>query len=119
MNVSLNQEVYEDKLTNYIWNKLFISAKEKKFLSDILKETDIVVFGGVVREFVLNDFNQVEHRDIDLVVVNLDQSVEKLLEPYLIRKNSFGGYKLRIDKKEIDLWKLAETWGIKKMGLFI
>lgn len=108
-----DQRKIEDKLNNYIWNKLFITAKEKKFLSNILRYTDIIVFGGVIREFVLNNLKQIDHRDVDLVVVNLNDSIEELLKPFLIRKNSFGGYKLRIDQKDIDLWKFSETWGIK------
>lgn len=114
-----DNELVEKKLTNYIWNKLFISGKEKKFLTNLLTLTDVIVFGGVVRDFVLNKLKQVDHRDIDLVVVNLDSDVEKILQPYLINKNSFGGFKLKIDKKEIDLWKFEETWGIKnKLPLF-
>ncbi|MHB8336110.1 MAG: hypothetical protein ACYDEE_01685 [Ignavibacteriaceae bacterium] len=116
---NFNQELIEDKLKNYIWNKLFVTAKEKLFLSNILKLTDILVFGGVIREFVLNNLKQIDHRDVDLVVVNLNEEIETYLNPYLIRKNSFGGFKLKVNAKDIDLWKLGETWGIRnKAPLF-
>ena len=116
---TLKQKFIEERLKNYIWNKLFISAKEKRFLSHILKYSDILIFGGVIREFVLNNFQKVEHRDIDLVITNLNDEVKNYLNNYLVRINSFGGYKLKVNNKDIDLWKLGETWGIKnKAPLF-
>ena len=114
-----NKKLIEEKLINYIWNKLFISAKEKKFLSDILKHTDILIFGGVIREFILNDLQKVEHRDIDLVITSINEKIEDILSNFLVKRNSFGGYKLKVNDKDIDLWKLDETWGIKnKAPLF-
>ncbi len=113
-----NKKLIESKLKTYIWNQLFITGGEKRFVSDILKFTDILVFGGVIREFVLNNFQKVDHRDIDLVITSINNELNEYLNRFLIRKNSFGGYKLKIKEKEIDLWKLDDTWGIKKVPLF-
>lgn len=101
------------RINNYVWNKLFVTAKEKKFLSDILKDTDVMIFGGVIREFVFNNFQKVDHRDIDLVIVNKSKNIEDLLNKYLLNRNSFGGYKLKIDNKDIDIWEFNTTWAIK------
>lgn len=108
----------ENKLYNYIWNSIFKTAKEKKFISELMLNTEVLVFGGVVREYILNNLQPLKHRDIDFVVLDFNSQTKRVLEPLIVSINSFGGYKLLLNDKTIDLWKFEDTWAFTKMPLF-
>ena len=83
------------------------------FASDTVIDGNVYMFGGALRDLALYG-RKGPSSDIDLVV---DGSWDSLVE-YLIYKkavkNKFGGYRLRIDKWPIDIWKADQTWAIQK-----
>jgi hypothetical protein len=83
------------------------------FLSDIVIDGNIYLFGGILRDIALmgvSGFNS----DIDLVVEGSWDVCGKYLESKGARKNKFGGYRLQIGKWPLDVWNAEETWAIKQ-----
>ncbi len=78
-------------------------------LNNIKKETDVLVFSGIIRNFFLN-IN--ENRDIDIILINKIK-IEKYFNNYNISKNNYGGYKISMNNITIDLWYLKNTWALK------
>jgi hypothetical protein len=72
-----------------------------------------MILGGAVRDWIFNK----PPRDIDITV---DCPIETLsfLTKYKARKNNFGGYKLKIDGTEFDIWSLESTWAFKNDASF-
>lgn len=86
---------------------LFKNEVEVEFIQFLLRKTNIYVFGGIVRDYFLN---KMEHRDIDLVLGNLDNDTISYLKKYKLNTNQFGGYKIQVNDKTIDLWAIERTW---------
>lgn len=85
-------------------------------LTLISKQTDVYIFSGVIRNFLLG---YIENRDLDVVIDNIDNvSIpSKYLKKINYKRNSFGGYKLKVGKIVVDAWNLNSTWGIQKLNL--
>lgn len=75
-------------------------------LTEISKTTDIQIFSGVIRNFFLK---KNEIRDLD-IVLNNEIDLTKLFPEKSIFKNSFGGYKIKTEGLEIDIWFVKNTW---------
>ncbi len=95
----------------------FINEKELwGFLCDIAKLTDVYIFSGVIRNFLLGESL---NRDIDIVICGIDRiklTIESL-SGFEIRQNSFGGYKLNSCCIDVDIWGLENTWTIATKNL--
>lgn len=85
----------------------------RQIIEAISDNNDLVIFGGMIRDYILNGQGFYDHRDIDIVVSNIDDNVAGILESHAARINSFGGYKFGTVKYEIDLWITKETWALK------
>ena len=83
------------------------------FLQQLSQQCTIYLFSGIIRDFFLKKNNA---RDIDLFIDG-NVNLESLLKEKEYKKNSFGGYKIRINNTDIDLWFLEETWAIKNNQL--
>jgi hypothetical protein len=94
----LFQTYLEMALDGHVWN----------FINKIRDEGEVYLFSGVIRNFFLNRYHI---RDIDLVVDKIE-NLEKILSRHDYKKNSFGGYKLKIENRTIDIWFLKNTWGL-------
>jgi len=85
-------------------------------LKNISQWTDVYIFSGVIRNFLLG-FK--ENRDMDVVVLDMD-AVNVYAEEIQrgdISRNSFGGYKVKVDGITIDIWALENTWGIVEKNM--
>lgn len=74
----------------------------------LCKEGDVFLFSGVIRNFFLKTYLI---RDLD-IVINGSIDIEKILENYKYKRNSFGGYKVTVGGKDIDIWFLENTWAL-------
>ena len=97
--------------------KDFLLTEESwRLLLDISNQTDVYIFSGVIRNFLLG---YAYNRDLDIVVKNIDNlnlsGINK--REIQIKRNSFGGYKLKIGMLNIDAWDIDKTWGIQQMRL--
>lgn len=83
------------------------------FLSDVVPDGDVYLFGGILRDVALfgpRGFTS----DIDLVVEgDWDHCVN-----YLVslggHRNKFGGFRLAVDGWPVDIWNAADTWAIRQ-----
>lgn len=98
--------------------KQFLLDKQAMDLIDRISQNNtLYIYSGVIRDFLIGHIDY--FRDIDIVIKTLKElplhySDFKKLQ---ISKNSFGGYKLKIDQLTIDAWFAPDTWGIKREGL--
>ena len=79
------------------------------FINHLQSKTHIYLFSGIIRNYFLK--KNYELRDIDFMIED-DLDVNSLFPDLLITRNSFGGYKLKIDNLPIDLWGVSNTWGL-------
>lgn len=93
-------------LDDYSWN----------ILTSISKQTDVYIFSGVIRNFLLGYF---ENRDLDIVVKNIENIKidKKYFENVEIKKNNFGGYKFKTGQLSVDAWGIENTWGLQRLNL--
>lgn len=98
--------------------KRILGAEYSSYLDGIAKDTDVYIFSGVIRDFFIH---RTEKRDLDLVVIDFK---EGFLDDFKansrfksIITNKFGGIKLVMDDLTIDIWRLRDTWGIKRKHL--
>lgn len=108
----------DKKLTKILNPTLFfkylnnsLESEIVKFLEILSSLTDVIIFSGVIRNFIINPKHKI--RDLDIVLHDNIEEVEQLLKVFSYKKNSFGGYKLLINNLKIDIWFLEDTWALK------
>ncbi|MEQ1558493.1 MAG: hypothetical protein ABL933_06060 [Methyloglobulus sp.] len=88
-------------------------AEFLNFMTDVLPDGDVYLFGGLLRDMALigkSGFNS----DIDIVVEGNWYNCISYLESLGAQKNKFGGYRLEVAKWPVDIWNAEETWAIKQ-----
>ena len=100
-----------------IKNLIRKNKEADRFLNDLLKISDVYLFGGAVRDYLNDNFQNI--RDFDFVINSKDGSLINI-EDYLYdsntiiyKKNRFGGYKINFNGIIIDIWNLKDTWLFK------
>lgn len=83
------------------------------YLVAALPSSDIYLFGGLLRDFALFGKDGFKS-DVDVVVDGEMGGIVNYLVELGAKKNKFGGYRLLIKSREIDLWKAEETWAVRK-----
>lgn len=78
------------------------------FLTELREIDSIYLFSGIIRNYFLG---VKEVRDVD-IMIDSSKDISAFVSKYRHRKNSFGGYKIFINKTVIDLWYLKETWAL-------
>lgn len=101
----LNPINFVKYLKSSLSNEVFL------FIEILSTITDVLVFSGVIRNFVINPSTDI--RDLDLVLNDNEEDVEIFLKIFNYRKNSYGGYKLFIGELSVDIWYLKDTWAFK------
>ena len=83
-------------------------------LTSIRPLGEVVAFGGLLRNaalFGLDDFRS----DIDLVIALSEPTLlDGALESFRPERTSLGGYRLRVDSFQVDIWSLESTWAFKE-----
>jgi hypothetical protein len=85
-----------------------VDVKVMSFLDELSSKCDVYIFSGVIRNYFLN---VISSRDIDIVFEG-SIDVETLLNGFDWVKNSFGGYKIKINDVSVDMWQLQDTWAL-------
>lgn len=94
----------EKEFINYLEHEL--NSDVFRFVNEITHITNTYLFSGIIRNFFLG-YNEI--RDVDIVVES-DKNIQRLIERYPHKKNSFGGHKIKIGNTKIDLWGTQNTW---------
>ncbi|MDD6473061.1 MAG: dNTP triphosphohydrolase [Bacteroidales bacterium] len=86
---------------------------------NILSSHDhVYVLSGVIRDFLTGDYGGA--RDFDIVLRHgnfKDFDILRFLRKSERSKNSFGGLKIRHYNEVVDIWRMSDTWGLKKQNL--
>lgn len=92
-------------------NKNYYAHGILKKLLDIGK---IYIIGGAVRDIIIKNK---EPRDLDIIIdckTEDEYEIEHALQDIVYKKNRFGGYKIKLDNLEIDLWSTDNNWAFKE-----
>lgn len=89
---------------------LFIYEDHGK-LWDLICECDAFVFGGAIKDFIVDKIKI--HRDIDIVVEKISNELLEYITRISYEQNRFNGYKLKIGNLAIDLWEIDKTWAFR------
>ena len=107
------QNLIEDK--SFLFHKYFyenIDTAIEDFINALKIRTNVFIFSGIIRDYFLFK-NHKPFRDIDLIIED-DLILEDIFPNLIYRKNSFGGYKIKFDNAEIDLWVIKKTWALNQ-----
>lgn len=75
---------------------------------------DAVVFGGVIRDLV-SGLGTSQIRDIDIVVDTGSRGdLVDACAPWIQRQTRFGGLHLKVGRWPVDIWRLEDTWALKR-----
>ena len=92
---------------NHIENSLDKNVFD--LIDKLSQTTEVYIFSGIIRNYFLKIK---DYRDIDIFIDGVID-IESFITDYNYRKNSFGGYKITINKTNVDLWFLEDTWALK------
>lgn len=115
MNAPSKEKMYTvfEEMFPVHFSRFFTTAEEIEFIDGLKTSTELFVFSGVLRDFLLQ-YNKEIPRDYDFVVSDLNHETLKIIKKYLIRQNQFNGFKCKINDKDVDIWPLQDTWALKK-----
>lgn len=88
-------------------------AEARELIERLSAIGEVGIFGGMVRDFARGkdeDFSS----DIDIVVDVDAEKLNGIFEGFRVRRNRFGGYRLRKKEATFDVWTLSNTWAIKQ-----
>lgn len=110
-----NEIELQKRLANYIHSKKNEewSSHVAKFLEEISEATDgrCYIYGGLLRDLALIGSEAIcSSSDIDVVVDDDMEKIRKLLTQGNLERNKFGGYRMKIFGKQIDLWSAKHSW---------
>ncbi len=113
-----NIDLLEEEFSEFLYNHVFKSDEEAQFIYKIAEKSDLLIFGGLIKDFLIakryeNSNKDFKYKDVDIVLTNFDQDISDYLKKYLIKRNSIGGFKLEINKNKYDIWHFENTWGLK------
>ena len=102
----------------YYFIKTFILDNDSWQVLKVLSSHDnVYVLSGVIRDFLTGDYEGA--RDFDIVLQHgnfKDFDVLRFLRKSERSKNSFGGVKIRHYNEVVDIWRMSDTWGLKRQN---
>lgn len=85
-------------------------ALANEFLAPFSEIGRLALMGGAVRDLAfmpVSEFNS----DLDFVVEVEDRDLfDTFVRTHSLLRNSFGGYRLRLQSLNVDFWDVAQTW---------
>jgi hypothetical protein len=105
------RSIYEEMFSLYIEKLFWDNGPKDMFLKKISDNYDCYVFGGIIVDYIQGKNS---HRDIDIVVNGFDNKLNTYIQTLNGKKNSFGGFKIEINKLLIDIWPIEKTWAFKR-----
>ncbi|MCM2534321.1 hypothetical protein NDK43_20645 [Neobacillus pocheonensis] len=103
-----------------IFNLLRDYPNSLTFIKSLSEIGELLFFGGAIRDYYLHNEYRNMPRDFDIAVkLNFrnEELFENFVEKHTYRRNRFGGYKVKIENIEFDLWNLENTWAFKENKL--
>jgi hypothetical protein len=100
------------KTTNHIRKLRANSSLVNRCFDSLEKEGDLILFGGAVRDILVNH----APRDYDVVVAIDNNKLDRIVNTMQLssRRNRFGGYSMKLDGHLLDVWSLESTWAFRE-----
>lgn len=74
----------------------------------------VLIFGGAIRDLAIHG-NSEFPSDIDIVLEGAEEEcLLKSMADLTARRNRFGGFRFSTSKWKFDVWRLEETWALRK-----
>lgn len=114
LNRKLDLDLIKKSFSKYLFDDLFIDRDIKQLIEILISSNEAHIFGGVIRDYIWSNQKNIRHKDIDIVVNEIDVELKKYLSPFIKKYTRFGGYKLFINKVHFDIWPIDSTWVIRR-----
>jgi hypothetical protein len=107
---------HDTKIRKRFFDILSNRPKANDFILQLEKETELLLFGGCVRDYLDHNYEELP-RDFD-IVVKKDNNFS--LKEYIkntncfFKENKFGGFKIHLDDLTFDIWEIHKTWAFKE-----
>lgn len=115
----IKEQIIAQENAFYYFIKTFVLDDESwKLLNALASHEQVYVLSGIIRDFLTGEYEGV--RDFDCVLVHgniKDVDIIQFLRKSECKVNSFGGLKIKRPGEVIDIWRLADTWGIKNQKI--
>ena len=115
----IKEQIIAQENAFYYFIKTFVLDDESwKLLNALASHEQVYVLSGIIRDFLTGEYEGV--RDFDCVLVHgniKDVDIIQFLRKSERKVNSFGGIKIKRPGEVIDIWRMADTWGIKKQKI--
>lgn len=115
----IKEQIIAQENAFYYFIKTFVLDDESwKLLNALASHEQVYVLSGIIRDFLTGEYEGV--RDFDCVLVHgniKDVDIIQFLRKSERKVNSFGGIKIKRPGEVIDIWRMADTWGIKKQNI--
>lgn len=117
--MTIKEQIIAQENAFYYFIKTFVLDGESwKILNALASHEQVYVLSGIIRDFLTGDYEGI--RDFDCVLVHgnvKDVDIIQFLRKSEHKVNSFGGVKIKRPGEVIDIWRMADTWGIKKQNI--
>ncbi len=117
--MTIKEQIIAQENAFYYFIKTFVLEDESWTLLNVLASHEqVYVLSGIIRDFLTGEYEGV--RDFDCVLVHgniKDVDIIQFLRKSERKVNSFGGIKIKRPGEVIDIWRLADTWGIKNQKI--
>lgn len=117
--MTIKEQIIAQENAFYYFIKSFVLDDESwKLLNALASHEQVYVLSGIIRDFLTGEYKGV--RDFDCVLVHgniKDVDIIQFLRKSERKVNSFGGIKIKRPGEVIDIWRMADTWGIKKQNI--
>lgn len=117
--MTIREQIKAQENAFYYFIKTFVLDAESWELLNVMASHELVyVLSGIIRDFLTGEYGGA--RDFDCVLVHgniKNVEVIQFLRKSECKVNSFGGIKIKRPGEVIDIWRIADTWGIKNQHL--
>lgn len=117
--MTIREQIKAQENAFYYFIKTFVlDAESWELLNVMASYEQVYVLSGIIRDFLTGEYGGA--RDFDCVLVHgniKNVEVIQFLRKSECKVNSFGGIKIKRPGEVIDIWRIADTWGIKNQHL--
>lgn len=114
LNPIKNYEQLRKRLGRFLDSKIYARDEIGGLIREIEPLGSVLIFGGMLRDLSLLGIAGFAS-DVDLVVRTNDaEGLDRILATYRSEKNRFGGYRIQLEKWQVDLWTFESTWAFKE-----
>lgn len=114
MNPALDQRAAKKRIRRFFDEPMAERSAVVRFINELSVCAEVFIFGGALRDISLlgaPHFNS----DVDTVVQVHDNDVfMDILARHGALQNKFGGYRIRLQRWNFDVWELSKTWAFSE-----